>query len=131
MTFTGATPYSLVYEMKLVLPIKLDDDAGFWESKRVVLLECGRVMVVILRPRICMWFGPVNKETYVHGCDRARSLCIGNNSGDRDDPTGLELSPVGRRGLYGPSVFVPCSSEREIAREREWIPFSGVGRPLL
>ena len=41
----------------------------------------------------------VNEETYVHGCDRARSLSIGNRSSDRDDPTGLELSPVGRSSL--------------------------------
>ena len=56
-------------------------------------------MIVILKPEIRRWFGSVNEETYIHGCDRARSLSIENKSGDRDDPTGLELSPVGRSSL--------------------------------
>ena len=80
-----------------------------------------------------MWFGPVNKETYVHGCGSARSLYIGKRSGDRDDPTGLELSPVDRGGLHRSGACVLRSSPREIARERERerAPFSGAGRPLL
>ena len=56
-------------------------------------------MIVILKLEICRWFDSVNEETYVHGCDRAHSLSIGNRSGDRDDPIGLELSPVGRSNL--------------------------------
>ena len=77
------------------------------------LRECARVVVATLRLEICMWFDSVNEETYVHGCDRARSLCIENRSSDRDDPTNLELSPVDRSGLYRPGVFVPYNSERE------------------
>ena len=106
----------------------------FGRVRGLFLRECARV-VVVLRLGICMWFGPVNKETYVHGCDRARSLCIGNSSGDRDDPTGLELSPVGRSGLYRPGVLVPYNSERERSRERgspfrEWVgPFYRIQRP--
>ena len=56
-------------------------------------------MIVILELEICRWLGFVNEETYVHGCDRARSLSIEYRSGDRDDPTGLELSLVGRSSL--------------------------------
>ena len=56
-------------------------------------------MIVILELEICRWFDSVNEETYVHGCDRARSLSIRNRFGDWDDPTGLELSPVGRSSL--------------------------------
>ena len=102
------------------------DDAGFRESKRVTLLECARVMVVISRLGICMWFGPVNKETYVHGCDNARLLCIRNNSGDREDPTGLELSPVDRGGF----IRIGCVDasqfrERDSERERESPLFRG------
>ena len=55
---------------------------------------------------ICMWFGFVNKETYVHGCDRARPLSIGKRSSDRGDPTGLELPLVGRSSRLGLSVCV-------------------------
>ena len=56
-------------------------------------------MIVILKLEIFRWFGSVNEETYVHECDRARSPSIENRSGDRDDPIGLELSPVGRSSL--------------------------------
>ena len=75
------------------------DDADFGRVSEVWLFKCTVVMIVMLKPEICRWFGSINEETYVHKCDRARSLSIGNKSGDRDDPTGLELSPVGRSSL--------------------------------
>ena len=59
-----------------------------------------------LRLEICMWFGPVNEETYVHMCAGARSLSIRKRSSDWDDPTGLELSPVGRNSGLGLNVCV-------------------------
>ena len=73
------------------------------------------MVIVILRLKICMWFGSVNEETYVHGCDGARSLSIGNRSCDRDDPTGLELLPVGRSRFSRLGLRVSLfESEREI-----------------
>ena len=99
----------------------------FGRVRGLFLRECARVVVVILRLGICMWFGPVNEETYVHGRDRARLLCIGNNSGDRDDPTGLELSLVGRSGLYRLGVCAFLFREREKEREREGDPPFGSG----
>ena len=98
----------------------------FGRVRGVFLCECARVVVATLRLEICMWFGSINEETYVHGCDRARPLCIKNRSGDRDDPIGLELSPVGRSRFPRLGVCVVLSSERE----RD-IPLSGVGRALL
>ena len=73
-----------------------------------------------------MWFDSVNEETYVHGCDRARSLSIEKRSSDRDDPTGLELSPVGRSSRFGLSVCITV-------RKNLFFPvfFNGVGRSLL
>ena len=44
----------------------------FRRVRGLFLREYARVMVVMLRLEICMWFGPVNDETYVHGYDRAR-----------------------------------------------------------
>ena len=69
---------------------------------------------------ICMWFGSVNEETYVHGCDRARPLSIRKRSGDRDDPTGLELSPVGRSSRLGLSVCISV-------RKKSFDPLNGEG----
>ena len=101
------------------------NDAYFGRVRGVRLLGCVLVVIVILRQKICMWFGPVNKETYVHGCDRARSLSIGNKSGDRDDPTGLELSPVGRSSLFlNWGRVCVCHS---IASSKKLDPFLGVG----
>ena len=87
----------------------------FGRVRGLFLRECARVVVVILRLGIFIWFDPINEETYVHGRDRARLLCIGNKSGD---PTGLELSPVGRSGLYRPGVCAFLFRERERERER-------------
>ena len=67
-----------------------------------------------------MWFGSVNKETYVHGCDRARQLSIEKRSGDRDDPTGLELSTVGQSSRFGLGV---CVTVRKISS----VPFNEEG----
>ena len=69
---------------------------------------------------ICMWFGSVNDETYVHGCDRACPLSIRKRSGDRDDPTGLELSPVGWSNRLGLSVCVTV-------RKKIFHPLNGEG----
>ena len=99
----------------------------FGRVRGVRLLGCAVVVIEILRPKICMWFGSVNEETYVYGCDGARSLSIKNKSGDRDDPTGLELSPVGRDSLFLNWVCV-CHSN---ACSKNQIPFLGVGRSLL
>ena len=69
---------------------------------------CRVVKIEILTLEICIWFGSVNEETYVHGCDRAHSLSIGKRSSDQDDPTGLELSPVGWSSSLGLSVCATC-----------------------
>ena len=73
---------------------------------------------------ICMWFGSINEETYIHGCDRARPLSIRKMSGDWDDPTGLELSPVGWSSRLGLSVCVTVREKNIFHLSPQW---GGVG----
>ena len=86
------------------------DDAGFGRVRAVRRFVCRVAKAERLMLEIWMWFGSTNKETYVYVCDRARGTFTKyrKRSGDRDDPTGLELSPVGRSSGLGLSVCVTC-----------------------